>query len=141
MPSTPEIDPNEAQEIQRIILDYFTSELGDPQQVEAAISNLVEIVQDEGAKLVHIGNVLFLVIVRGEGVVEVHTIGNEAQPRDLAQDFVQLAQYLKNIEVKIAYTYTKDNRFGRLAKMTGLPVKEFQADVEGEPMNVYVLEL
>lgn len=136
-----EIDLNEAQEIERILRDYFTAELDDPNKVEGALSSLATIVQDQGAKLVHLGNVLFLVIVRGKGIVEIHTLGHEAQPKDLAQDFIQLAQYLKNIEVKTAYTYTEDNRFSRLAKMTGLPVKEFKADVEGKPMNVYLMEL
>ena len=141
MPLTPAANPDEAQEIERIIREYFTAELGSPEEVDKAIVNLSEMVKEEGTKLVHLGNVLFLVMVRAANVVEVHTIGNEPQPRNLAQDFVDLAKYLKSIDVKTAYTYTQDNRFSRLAKMTGLPVKEFKADVEGTPMNVYVMEL
>ena len=83
---------------------------------------------------------MFLVVVRGEGIVEVHTIGNEAQPRMLADDFKKLVDYLKNIGVKTAYTYTPDNRYGRLAQMTGLPVKTYKVEVEGKPMTAYVME-
>ena len=37
------------------------------------MASLAKIVEEDGAKLVHLGNVLFLVLVRGKGVVEVHT--------------------------------------------------------------------
>jgi len=131
---------DEKQEIERILREYFESETGSKEEAEKLILALAEITKDEGAKLVHLGNVLFLVLVRGEGVVEIHTLGNEPNPRDLAKDFIDLANYLKNIEVKTAYTYTEDNRFDRLAKMTGLPVKQFKEDIEGKLMNVYVME-
>jgi hypothetical protein len=42
--------------------------------------------------------------------------------------------------VKVAYTYSEDNRFARLAKMTGLPVKQTQAVVEGKTVNIYIME-
>ena len=97
-----------------------------------------ELIKD-GAKLVHLGNVVFLVIVRGKGVVEVHTIGND-EPRNLAQSFVDLANYLQKIGTKVAYTYSEDNRFSRLAKMTGLPVQQKKAVVDGKNVNVYIME-
>lgn len=131
---------DESKEIARIITDYFMKETGSEEEANKLINGLAEAVKEPGTKLVHIGNVLFLTIVRAKGVVEVHTIGNEDAPRDLANDFVELAKYLKNIGVTTAYTYTPDSRFGRLAKMTGLPVKEFKVDVEGKPMNAYVME-
>jgi hypothetical protein len=131
---------DEEQQIQKIARDYFASESNSPEEIETLMANLLAMAQEDGVKLVHLGNVLFLVIVRGEGIVEIHTIGNGLNPTELAKNFVDLAKYLKNIEVKTAYTYTEDNRFSRLAKMTGLPVKQFKADVEGKPMNVYVME-
>lgn len=134
------IDQTEQQEVARIANDYFLQELGSQEAADDAMSKLATLVQEKGAKLVHLGNVLFLVIVRGKNVVEVHTIGNESSPRDLAKDFVDLVNYLKNIEVKIAYTYSEDNRFDRLAKMTGLPVKKKQAEVDGKTVNVYIME-
>ena len=60
--------------------------------------------------------------------------------RSLAEDFQQLAAYLQNIGVKMAYTYTAEDRFGRLAQMTGLPFKKFKVQVEGKPVNAYVME-
>jgi hypothetical protein len=134
------IDEVEQQEVVRIASDYFLQELGSEEAAADAMGKLATLVQEEGAKLVHLGNVLFLVIVRGKNVVEVHTIGNEQNPRDLAQDFVDLANYLKNIEVKVAYTYSEDNKFDRLAKLTGLPIKKKQAEVDGKTVNVYIME-
>lgn len=134
------IDQTEQQEVARIANDYFIQELGSQEAADEAIGKLATLVQEDGAKLVHIGNVLFLVIVRGKNVVEIHTIGNETNPRNLAKDFVDLANYLKNIGVKIAYTYSEDNKFDRLAKMTGLPVMKKQAEVDGKTVNVYIME-
>jgi hypothetical protein len=135
-----DIDPAEAAEIQRIAIDYFRAESKSEEEATRLMQGLAHAVKEQGSKLVHIGNVLFLVIVRAEKTVEVHTIGNEKTPRDLANDFVQLVQYLKNIGATTAYTYTEDNRFWRLAQMTKLPVKTFKSKVEGKPVNVYVME-
>ncbi len=109
-------------------------------EADKALSKLATLVQEKGAKLVHLGNVLFLVLVRGKGVVEIHTIGTEANPMDLVKDFVDLTNYLKNIKTKVAYTYSEDNKFSRIAKLTGLPIKQKKAVVDGKDVNVYILE-
>lgn len=134
------MDELEQQEVVRIANDYFLQELGSQEAADEALEKLASLVQEDGAKLVHLGNVLFLVLVRGQGVVEVHTMTTETSPRELAATFVQLANYLQNIGVQVAYTYSADNRFARLAKMTGLPVKQTKAVVEGQPVNVYIME-
>jgi len=134
------IDQAEQQEVVRIANDYFLQEFGSQDQADDAMGKLATLIQEDGAKLIHLGNVLFLIVVRGKNVVEVHTIGNEPNPRDLAKDFVDLVKYLKNIGTKVAYTYSEDNKFDRLAKMTGLPVKKKQAEVDGKSVNVYIME-
>lgn len=135
-----QVDQQEQQQIVQIAMDYFRKEAGSEEGANKMMAGLAQTVKDDGGKLVHIGNVLFLILVRGKGVVEVHTIGSENPPRKLAEDFQQLAAYLKNIGVKMAYTYTAEDRFGRLAQMTGLPFKKYKVDVEGKPMNAYVME-
>jgi len=134
------MDTKEQEQIIKIAFDYFKKESGSDETAQKMLSQLATVVSEEGAKLVHLGNVLFLIMVRGKGVVEIHTIGTEAQPRQLADDFKKLADYLTKIGVKTAYTYTPDNRYGRLAQMTGLPVKTFKVEVEGKPMVAYVME-
>ena len=134
------IDQAEQQKVASIANQYFLQELGSQEAADEAMGKLATLVQEDGAKLVHLGNVLFLVLVRGEGVVEVHTIGNEQSPRNMAQNFVDLVNYLKNIKVKVAYTYSEDNKFDRLAKMTGLPVRKEKTEVDGKSVNVYIME-
>ena len=134
------IDTQEQQVVAQIANDYFLNELGSQEEADLAMGKLAKLVQDKGAKLVHIGNVLFLVLVRGKGVVEVHTMGNEPNPMDLVKDFVDLVNYLKKIKTKVAYTYSEDNKFARVAKLTGLPVKQKKAVVDGKNVNVYILE-
>ena len=134
------IDQTEQQQVADIANQYFLQELGSQEAADEAMGKLATLVQEDGAKLVHLGNVLFLVLVRGQGVVEVHTIGNEASPRNMAKNFVDLVNYLKNIKVKVAYTYSEDNKFDRLAKMTGLPVKKEKTEVDGKSVNVYIME-
>lgn len=134
------IDQAEQQQVVDIANQYFLQELGSQEAADEAMGKLATLVQEDGAKLVHLGNVLFLVLVRGQGVVEVHTIGTEASPRNMAKNFVDLANYLKNIQVKVAYTYSEDNKFDRLAKMTGLPVRKEKTEVDGKSVNVYIME-
>ena len=125
----------------KIATDYFRKATKSEEEAQALLGGLARIVQDQGAKLVHLGKVLFLVMVRGEGVVEVHTIGEESRPRELAKNFMDLYKYLKNIGVKTAYTYAEDEKFKKLAKMVNLPVKQYKADVEGKKMNVFVVQM
>jgi hypothetical protein len=136
-----EMDPKEAQEIMRIATEYARSASKSEEEAQKLLEALAAIVQEEGAKLVHLGNVLFLVLVRGKELVEVHTMGDEKKPRDLAQNFLNLAKYLKGIGVKVAYTYTPDTKFSKLAKMVDLKVQQYKSNVQGQMMNVFVVEL
>jgi hypothetical protein len=138
---TEEMDPKEAQEIMRIATDYARGASKTEEEAQKLLGALAAIVQKDSAKLVHLGNVLFLILVRGKELVEVHTMGDEKKPRDLAQNFLNLAKYLKGIGVKVAYTYTPDTKFSKLAKMVDLKVQQYKSNVQGQMMNVFVVEL
>lgn len=136
-----EMDKAEADEIMRIATEYFRSVTKTEDEAQQMLATLANVVQEQGAKLVHLGNVLFLVLVRGKELVEVHTIGTEDKPRNMAKNFVNLANYLKGIGVKVAYTYTPDTKFEKLAKMVNLDIQKYKSEVQGTMMNVYVVEL
>jgi hypothetical protein len=136
-----EIDDNEAQEIMRIATDYCRKATDSEEEAQKLLGALAATVQEEGAKLVHLGNVLFLILVRAKGTVEIHTLGEEKSPRDMAKQFQALANYLKSIGVTVAYTYAADSKFKRLARMIDLKVREYKSEVEGQKMNVFVVEL
>ena len=131
----------EQEEVMRIAHDYFFKATGSEEGAQGMLAGLARIVQDQGSKLVHIGNLLFLILVRAKGVVEVHTLGEESRPREMAKNFLDLAKYLKNIGVKTAYTYSEDEKFKKLAKMVDLPVQQYKAKHEDKDLNVFVVEL
>ena len=135
------MDKQEQEEVGRIAIEWFRQTLKSEAEVQKAISKLTHMVQEEGVKLVHLGNVLFLVFVRGKGVVEIHLLGTEKDPRMLFKDFEDLAAYLKNSGVKMAYTYMVEDKFQKLAQMTKLNLKRFKAKIQGKMNTVYVLEL
>lgn len=136
-----EMDQSEADEILRIATEYCRSITKTEEEAQKMLASLAGIVQEQGAKLVHLGNVLFLVLVRGKELVEVHTMGEEKQPRQMAKNFIDLANYLKGVGVKVAYTYSPDKKFEKLAKMVDLKVQKYQSNVQGTMMNVYAVEL
>lgn len=135
------MDPKEAKEVMRIATEYARGASKTEEEAQKLLGALAAIVQGKGAKLVHLGNVLFLVLVRGKELVEIHTMGEEDKPRSLAKNFLDLAKYLKSIGVKVAYTYTPDTKFAKLAKMVDLKVQQYKSNIQGQIMNVFVVEL
>lgn len=117
--------------------------LPDEEQVGLAQGALVEMLKAPENKLVHLGNTLFLVMVKAPGQVEIHTFSEET-PQALAKNFVELSKYLKNIGVKTASTYSDDPRFKKISEMTQLPVKVEQSvnliGTEMRPVYRYTLE-
>jgi hypothetical protein len=135
-----QMSPQEAQKIESIARNYFTQQSGSPEGAEKMMQKLAGILQEEGANLVHLGNVVFLILVRGKGVVEFHTIGSESTSEAYAKDLVDLANYVKNIGVKLAYTYTDSRAFERVARLTGLPITKTETDIDGKRVFVYAVE-
>jgi hypothetical protein len=135
------MDEQELQEVMDIATKYFMRETGgDEAQTQQMLANLAQLVQEPGIKLAHIDNVLFMIIVRGKGAVEVHTMAAEAIPNDLVRAFKKLMPFLKNMGVKMAYTYTDDRRFAAVARATKLPVRMERTNIDGKPMFVYIME-
>lgn len=137
-----DVAPQQRQPMQ-ILESALRRALPDEEQVGLAQGALVEMLKAPENKLVHLGNTLFLVMVKAPGQVEVHTFSEET-PQALAKNFVDLSKYLKNIGVKRASTYSDDPRFKKIADMTQLPVKVEQSvnliGTEMRPVYRYTLE-
>lgn len=131
MDESQDASPEELEEVTRICREFFLQEAASPQQAEQMLAALVDLAKEEGNKLVHLGNTVFLVMVKGEGLVEVHTMTTEEDSVSLARNFVQLAQFLQNIGVKTAYTYADDPKFALVAKRTRLPFKTMEVQYPG----------
>lgn len=135
------MDEQEALEVAQIARNYFLRETnGDEAKADQMLSSLVAMVQEPNIKLVHLEKVLFLIIVRGQGMVEVHTLAADIVPADMVDGFKKLAAYLQNIGVKVAYTYSDDPRFRRIARQTKLPIKELKETIDGKETLIYVME-
>jgi hypothetical protein len=81
-------------------------------------------------------------LVRGKGVVEIHTMAVNEDSLALAKNFVSLSKYLKHIGVRLAYTYTDDPKFKLIAKRTKLPLKNHKLTLpDGQEVTAYYLEL
>ena len=134
---------SEEQEILRIAATVFNRDVGgDEQSTQAFIEGLAKLAQQEGMRLVHLGNSLFLVVVKGKGMVEFHTMSASETPKDIARDLVALTKYLRNVGVRVAYTYSTDTKYAATIEATQLDFVEKQVDAsDGERYVAYYLEL
>jgi hypothetical protein len=134
---------SEEQEIIRIATAVFDREIGgDEQSAQAFLAGLAKLAQQEGMRLVHLGDSLFLVVVKGKGMVEFHTMPANENPEEIAADVVALTKYLRNIGVKIAYTYFSNEKHKDIIDATQLDFVEKQVDApDGEKYVAYYLEL
>ena len=136
------MDEQEAQEVMQIATDYFLQETGgDQAKADEMLRTLAGIIQEPGAKLVHLGNIVFLVMVRGKGVVEIHTMAVTLEPDEMVDALNKLLAYLKNIGVKTAMSYADNARFRRITRKTKFPIKETKGMVNGKEMYIYIAEL
>lgn len=120
---------------------YARQETKSEEEANQFILGLAQVVQEDGAKLVHFGNTLFLILVRAPGVVEVHTMAVSEDSVTLAKHFNLCAQYLKNIGVKVAFAYAEDPKFAVVAKRTKLPFKTKEVTLpDGQKTTVFYVE-
>jgi hypothetical protein len=136
-----QVSSEEAQEVTDIITKYFKKTTGSDMQARIMTEKLATLVQQPAAKLIHLGNTVFLVLVKEPGVVEIHTMADSEDSAKLAKNFVKLSAILKNLGVKRAYTYTNDPKLAVVAKRTKLPFKTSKKIGEdGRSYTVYTLE-
>lgn len=112
--------------ILKIATDFFMKETGSEQETQQMLGGLAHLVKDQGAKLVHIDKMLFLILVRNAGVVEVRPIGI-ASDSEMAKELVALSKYLKNIGVKSMSLVSDEPDLKAVAKLTKLPFQNQQS--------------
>jgi hypothetical protein len=135
-----DITEQELADINRIIRGYFLKEFGSQQKADIAYRKLDALAQDPGVKLVHIGNTVFLVILVAPQVAEIHTMSLDEDSVSLAKNFVDLANFLRDIGIVEVYTYSDDPRFQVIARRTRLPIETstFQSE-DGKTYTIYSL--
>jgi hypothetical protein len=139
-----DVTEDEGKEIMRIATEYFRQQTGgDEAETNRLLNGLANLVKQDGIRLVHLGNTLFLVLVKGKRMVEVHTMAVDESASSMAKNFVMLANYLKGIGVRVAYTYADDDRYEMVAKRSRLPFQKRQITMpeDGKVYTAYYLEL
>lgn len=133
-----DLTPEEVQEIERIIYGYFLKEYKNERKAQLMMQKLAGMLQDPGVKLVHFGNTVFMFILVEPQVAEVHTMSLDEDSASLAKHFVSLANFLKNIGIREAYTYSDDPRFAVVAKRTRLPIEtQTEQSEDGKTYTIY----
>lgn len=135
------IDEKEAQEVENIMFEYFVQETGSETEAQMMMERMAGMLQDPGVKLIHLGNTVFMMILAAPRVAEIHTMAVREDSSSLAKHFVTLSNFLKNMGILRAYTYTDDPRFMAIAKRTRLPfeVQEVPGK-DGNTLTVYSME-
>lgn len=95
----------ENQQVMDIVTGYFKEATGNDQKAEEMVNGLAATVQDPGAKLVHLGDTVFLTLVKGKGFIEFHPMYVNRELDKLTEDLNTYVNYLKNIGVTVMYTY------------------------------------
>lgn len=138
---TPGATPTEVQQIIDVMFKYFKKETGSEEKANQYINGVADLItKNPSAKLIQLGNTVFLVLVNSPGVVEVHTMAADEQSATLAKNFVTLTNILKNMGTKQAYTYSDDSRFAAVAKRTRLPFETSKIKKDGKEYTVYTVE-
>jgi hypothetical protein len=94
----------------RIMYESFMQMFKDEKKAFGAINHIAEKVKEPGCKLIHLGNVVFLITVSGSHLAEMHAMigGNPTEAekvKELGQQIDKLLPMLKKLGAKVAYTY------------------------------------
>ena len=140
--------PEDIQKIAKIATDfgrYYADQLGQDSEETAnkIIGTIFESTKQESVKLVHIEDVLFMVMVRGAGVVEFHNINVPMSVEDMAKHIKKLIEKLKSLDVTTAFTYSSEEYYMKAVVATKLEWKSKKVRVKdvNKPIKVYILKL
>jgi len=146
------LDPATKQELEknpilRIMYDHFVNQYKNSAKAIAAINYIGEQVKQPGCKLIHLGNVLFMVSVSSNHMVEIHAMMG-GHPTDkqkieaIDKQLDKLLPMLKKLDVKLAYTYMpldKANQFRKVLKE--YKFYERPAEVQGKKLITFYVEV
>lgn len=133
-----ETSQEEVQEVERIIYEFFLKQTGSEQEAQTMFEKLTHFVQDPGVRLIHFENTVFMMILVAPQVAEIHTMAVDLSTSKLAENFVLLSSFLKNIGVREWYAYSEEPIYKIVAKKTKLPYELEELKTEsGKTLTVY----
>ena len=141
-PNPGRLSAKESQEVLDIMMDYFTKETGSKKEAEKYVISVANLIKNPAAKLVHLGNFVFLTLVKEPGVVEFHTMARNASASDMAKKLIELTDYLKRLGARKIYSYATDPKYKTVTKKSRLPwIITEQQGADGKTYQVYTLEI
>jgi hypothetical protein len=131
----------------RVMYDQFMGQYKDNAKAIAAINYIGEQVKQPGCKLIHLGNVVFLISVSSSHMVEIHAMmGGKLTEKQkleaLDKQLGRLLPILKKLDVKVAYTYMPQDKVGQFRKV----LKEYKfydrpVEVQGKKLVAFYVEV
>ena len=135
------LDDAETKEIIDIMTKFFEKQTGSKKRAVQYVNNIANLIKNPAAKLIHLGNAVFLVLVKDKGVIEFHTMAANETASGLAEKLKELTKILKNMGATKIYTYANEEKYKAVAKRSKLPwvISEHKAE-DGKTYDVYTLE-
>ena len=136
------LDEKETKEVIRIMTKFFIKTTGSKQKANEYLASVANMVKNPAAKLVHINDTVFLLLVKDQGIVEFHTMSVDDDSVTLSKNIKKLVDYTKSIGVKKLYSYSDDPKYKAIARRTRLPwdISETTGS-DGKDYEVYTLEM
>ncbi len=136
------LDAKETQEVIDIMLSFFEKQTGSRKKAVAYVNSIGNLIKNPAAKLIHLDNVVFLALVKDQGVVEFHTMAAKETASGMAEKLKTLANILRNMGATRMYSYTDEPKYRAVTKRSRLPwTMTEQKGADGKTYDVYTLEL
>jgi len=97
----------EQREVQKIIERYFKKRAKSKEEADMTMRGFATLL-DQGAKLVHIGKNVFVIFIKGKGIVEFQPMYDQMTSPQMAVNIKKLVDYLRAIGTNVVYTTNAD---------------------------------
>jgi hypothetical protein len=128
-------------EINKIVFNYYLQNYNDNKIAVKEYTKLNMLIQsDATAKLIRIGNIVFL-LKFNNNEVEFHSMGQETSAFAFIRNIYKLIDYVKGLKVSAVNTYGNDPVFEKLYERVLVKArKENKVGPDGMTYNYYRLE-
>jgi hypothetical protein len=110
------ISAQDQKQVIKLVTEFFREKAPDDQAVDLALGQLATLIRMPGNKLVHLGQNVFLVMVKGQGQTEVHNVSLVRNYTKFRTNLQKLINYLKGIDVSHAIIQDEDRYMERALK-------------------------
>jgi hypothetical protein len=108
-----------------ILKRYIPKEIGPTADVNKTLNQISSLIGLGLARIVQIGNTVFLIMPKGGQTVELHTASEEPMS-ELPKRLVALSKTLKQMGFKKAVSYAPSQHWIKIVQQSGLPIKVTQ---------------